>query len=271
MRRASLQRRPPRFRDDRRRGLRLVCGIFILPAANAPDPTRQAAAMGMAPAAAPPPVWIDIVRPIPVFDLTAPELAKAAPLYEGRRNRLGGGRQDILTLGAPNGPAPYMRLQLYRVGAEPAPNMPLYVDLARAAAQADLSIGRSLTPAEMATRFGAFEVVDIILAGKAIAPVPCLGFRGAALGAKFRILGFACGGRARLMSQPMSQPTLACLIDRLDLNEAGDDRDLAAFFAASELKRTPACAGTELGPTATHASWVDRNDAPPPLRGKKLL
>ncbi|MGB8276486.1 MAG: hypothetical protein WCF20_00895 [Methylovirgula sp.] len=119
----------------------------------------------------------------------------------------------------------------------------------------------------MATRFGAFEVVDIILAGKAIAPVPCLGFRGAALGAKFRILGFACGGQGR----PMSRPALACLIDRLDLNEAGDDRDLAAFFAASELKRTPTCAGTELGPTATCASWLGRNDAPPPLRGKKLL
>ncbi len=150
----------PRRLRRRRRGLgtalgavvMLAIGLVIL-AANTPD-ARRGAGVDAAPVVAPPPVWVDIVHPIRLFDLTAPELAKAPMLYAARRNRLGGGRQDILTFGALDGPI-YVRLVLYRVGAEPVPAMPLFVDLARAAAAADLSIGRSLTPAPMPTRFGA--------------------------------------------------------------------------------------------------------------------
>ena len=53
--------------------------------------------------------------------------------------------------------------------------------------------------------------------------------------------------------------------------EKRDDPALADFFAATELKRNPACAGAALGPTVNRASWLDRNDAPPPLQGKKPL
>jgi hypothetical protein len=266
----------PRILRQRHRGFGLLLGamaslivaIVILAMANASDSAPSIAPL---PSTAKPQAWIDIVRPIRLFDLTAPEFAKASLVYTARRNQIGGGRQDILTFGAPNGPS-YLRVQLYRVGSEPSPIVPLYVDFARAAAQADLSITRSLTPAELATRFGALEVADISLSGPASAGddasgVPCLGFRGAALSGAFRILGFACGGAAL----PMSRPALACLLERLDLAEAGDDQALAAFFATSELRRDPACAGTQLRPTASRASWIDRNDAPPPLQGKKHL
>lgn len=246
-------------------GLLLVFGILFLAAANAPNPVRTVGIV--AAPAAPPPVWTDIVHPIQLFGLAAPELAKSAFLYQARHNRIGGGREDILTFGQLDGPGPYVRLLLYRVGAEAVPDEPLYVDLARTAAQADLSIERSLTPAELPTRFGAFEVVDADLAGDAPAAVPCLGFRGAGLSGKFKISGFACGSQAR----PISRPALACLIDRLDLNAAGDDKNLAAFFAVSELKRDPACLGARLAPTTAGASWLDQNDARPPLKRKKLL
>jgi hypothetical protein len=239
----------------------LGLAVALLAAAASPNQIRQTAAIEP-----PPPVWTEINHPLPLFDLTAPELAKSPMAYQARRHILGGGRQDILTYGGLNGPT-YLRLQLYRLGTEPVPATPLYVDLARAAAQADVSISHSLPPTALATRFGTFEVADISLAGRNAAGVPCLGFRGAALGGGFRISGFACGGPALLMSRP----TLACLIDRLDLNAAGDDQALASFFAATELKRNPACAGGELRPIGNHASWLDRNDAPPQLEGKKLL
>lgn len=261
----ALGVRRPRFGIIAGAVLVLGTGILLLAEANAPDPV-QTTAIAAAPVA-PPPVWTDIIHPIQFFGLAAPELAKTTRFYEARRNRIGGGREDILSFGQLNGPTPYVRLLLYRVGAEKAPDTALYVDLARTAAQADLSIGRSLTPAELPTRFGTFEAVDVDLAGDNAAAVPCLGFRGAALAGKFRILGFACGGKA----QPISRPALACLIDRLDLNEAGDDKALAAFFADSELKRDPACLGTRLAPTTARASWLDQDDARPPLKRKKRL
>jgi len=239
----------------------LALGILILAAANTPDTTRHATPA----AAAPAPSWVDIVRPIHIFDLTAPELAKSPLHYAARRAAVGGGRQDILTFGTP-ADSPYLRLSLYRVGSEAAADAPLYVDLVRNAAEADLAIIRSRAPDQLATRFGPLEVSDITLAGTTGATSSCLGFRGQALSGKFRILGFACGGVGLL-----SRPALACLIERLDLEEAGDDNDLAGFFAASELQRDPACLGNALRPTGAHASWLERNDAPPPLAGKKLL
>lgn len=239
----------------------LALGILILAAANAPDVNHRPASA----AAVAAPAWVDIVRPIHIFDLTAPELAKSPLHYVARRAEVGGGRQDILSFGT-QANSPYLRLLLYRVGSESAPAPPLYVDLVRNAADADLAIVRSRPPEQLATRFGPFEVADITLATKTGQTSPCLGFRGLPLAGKFRILGFACGGM-----QLLSRPALACLIERLDLDEAGDDHDLASFFAGSELKRDPACLSNALRPTGAHASWLDRNDAPPPLEGKKLL
>lgn len=244
----------------------LGVAITILAAVNGPDASHKQSAAAVPPA--PPPRWIDVLHPIRLFDLAAPELGKLPLSYEARRNRLGGGRQDTLTFGAvPGGETPYIRLRLYRLGLEGAPAVPLYVDLVRFAAEAGLSIDRSAADAVMPTRFGAFEVADVSLSNATGAAASCLGFSGQALAGKFRFLGLACGSRAA----PMSRQALACLLDRLDLNEAGDDHALAAFFAASELRRNPACSGTILTPTATHASWLRRHDAPPPLRAKKPL
>lgn len=244
-------------------------GIVLLAAANVAPAARRLAAFEQAPPP-PPPAWVDIVKPLPLFDLLAPELAKSPLVYTARRLTQGGGRQDSLTFGTLASPA-YLRLTLYRVGAETAPVLPLGAALNTAATQAGLSLVAIGLPSEMATRFGPMQIAELRLAD-ADAPgsatgVPCLGFRGLALSGGFRMSGFACGSE----SLPMARPTLACLIDRLDLNAAGDDQALSGFFAATELNRNPACAGTDLRPTAAHANWLDRNDAPPPLQGKKLL
>jgi hypothetical protein len=218
-------------------------------------------------AAAPPPLaWIDIERPIELFGLNAPDLPRSTLVYEARRHRKGGGRQDILTFGKLNGDqAPFVRLMLYRVGSEQAPQAPLFVELARLAAGAGLSITRSLAPEDLATRFGDFETADIDLAAGAGAGTPCLGFRGAGLDRSFRISGVACG----IPMKPLSRPALACLLDRLDLNSAASDGALADFFAATELRRDPICAGTGLAPMVSQTNWIDQADAPPPLRLRK--
>ncbi|HLH11405.1 MAG TPA: hypothetical protein VKV77_05935 [Methylovirgula sp.] len=214
-------------------------------------------------ATAEPAAWTEIPHPLAAFDLAAPELANSPLFYEARRNRTGG-RQDILTFGAFGGEVPFVRLTLYRAGTEPEPRDSLFVDLARSAATAGLAVTRSLAPSELSTRFGPFEVSDIDLAA-ADTSTPCLGFLGAGLGGRFRISGFACGAPRA----PWSRPALACLIDRLDLDSASDDAELADFFAASELRRNRTCPGTGLVPTPSQITWIDQNDAPPPLRLRK--
>jgi hypothetical protein len=214
------------------------------------------------PPAPPRPAWIEVQQPIEFFNLNAPGFLSAALTYEARRHRTGGGRQDILTFGKLDGEEPYIRLELYRVGHEATPQATFFVELARIAAAADLSIARSLMPEDLATRFGDFETADVDLAPGTGSATPCLGFRAAALEGSFRIGGFACGTPAR----PLSRPALVCLLDRLDLNSAGDDPALAGFFAATELHRDPLCAGTGLAPTLLKADWIDQDDAPPPLR-----
>lgn len=238
----------------------ILASVVILAGRKPPSLVQNAVA------AAPPPAWVDIRQPIELFGLNAPDLPRATLTYEARRHRKGGGRQDILTFGKLNGDqAPFVRLMLYRVGGEEAPQAPLFVELARLAAGAGLSITRSLAPEDLATRFGDFETADIDLAAGAGAATPCLGFRGAGLDSSFRVSGVACG----IPAKPLSRPALACLLDRLDLNSAAADSALADFFAATELRRDPICAGTGLAPMVSQANWIDQNDAPPPLRLRK--
>lgn len=227
--------------------------VVLARTAPLPLPTKTAAP------AAPFPAWIDIPHPMELFSLSAPGLSSSNLLYQARRHQTGGGRQDTLTFGTFTGGGPFLRLTLYRVGAEPVPQEPFFLEIARIAATANLAVTRSLASTELATRFGLFEAADIDLAVGKGAPMPCLGFRGAGLGGGFRISGFACGTPER----PLSRPALACLLDRLDLSSAGDDASLAEFFAATELRRDPMCAGTGLGPTPIRANWIDQEDAPP--------
>jgi hypothetical protein len=211
------------------------------------------------------PQWIDIVKPIEIFSLDAPDLAKDTKFYLARRNRDGGGRQDTLGFGQLKAQDPFLRLMIYRVGSEAPLRVSFYVDLARRAAAAELSVTHSLQPQESMTRFGRFEVADLDLIEKDGSATPCLGFRSANGEAPLQMIGFACGTEAK----PLSRPGLVCLIERLDLNSAGEDQVLGRFFAEAELKRTPTCAGTALGPTPVHANWLDQADARPPLKPRK--
>jgi hypothetical protein len=45
---------------------------------------------------------------------------------------------------------------------------------------------------------------------------------------------------------------------------------LTDYFSETELHRDPSCAGTPLGPNRVSADWIDEDDAPPPLRLRKM-
>ena len=208
----------------------LVVALFeagaAAPAPSAPAPTL-------------PRQWVDIVRPSPFFALDSPEFGKEPSLYEARRHARGGGRRDILTFGRFDGGAtPYLHLSLYRIGSETASSATFFVELARRAAEAALAVTRSDQPAPLATRFGDFEVADVVLA-RGPAQAACLGFRFHAEKPGFRVAGFACGGAGK----PLARTVLACALDRLDLVSAGADRDLGQFFATARLERDRSCGG----------------------------
>lgn len=234
----------------------LICGwgLALLAEADAPLPQAQSEHAGVAATA---PAWTEINRPFPLYSLEAPEVSKLSSAYEARRHLTGGGRQDILTFGTPRPDSAYFRLAVYRVGEEDAPKAPLFVELARRAADAGLAITKSALPALLRTRFGDAEAAEVTLTAADGANLPCTGLRLDAKTLNWRMTGFACGG-----SKPLPRRALQCILDRLDLNTAGEDRALAAFFAETELRRDPACAGTRMTPAAMQTRLLDDGPAP---------
>ena len=225
----------------------LVSALHHLPAAQppAPHPARGAA-------------WQEIVKPVQIYNLEAPEFAGAPLVYTARRHTAGGGREDVLALGTLDSGKPAIRLRTFRRGEEATSKVPLFAALAHEAAQVGLAIGRSGLPDLMATRFGRFEVVDISLVRQDAATAPCDGFRLLLDKPALAITGLACGRHAT----PMSHAEVGCLVERLDVAAARDDRELIDFFAESELRRNAACAGMRLGPDGLHAPWLDDKPAP---------
>lgn len=180
--------------------------------------------------------WIDIARPFQFFALPAPELARLPRAYEARRHRTGGGREDVLTFGAFDPTTAYVRLTVHRLGGEPGAPNSFFVDLARRGAEAGLAVTRSSAPSVMSSRFGPVEAGEMVLSSARADNVGCLAFRFAIGDGAAQASGFACGGE-----RSMERASLACLIDRLDLMAASEDALLRKAFAASELRRDPAC------------------------------
>jgi len=172
--------------------------------------------------------WITIGKPFPAFNLSIPEAADAPTHYAIRRNVEGGGRQDILSLGEPDGAGPYLEVQIYRPGSE----------LSRFAT-ADVVIRDSadvLGPAKMQgqaplmTKFGPMAV--FAFNSSRGAPRHCLGFVRQYDDPRLQISGRFCRG-----GEFVEHSTLACALDRLTLLSAGSFPKVAALFAHAELKR----------------------------------
>lgn len=206
--------------------------------------------------------WIAISRPIAIFNLEAPELGREPPTIEARRSQDGGQREDLLSFGAFAGAAPHLSLRLKTgdgIAARPAS---FTVALVHAAALRSLAVERGGTPAAIETRFGPLETADIVL-GNGSESRACLAFRTVGTDAPFAMSGWWCAG-----AKPSDRKQLTCLIDRLDLANAGAEPELRAAFARSELRRQPGCATPRLSATGRKVSWLDADGTMPALRMK---
>ncbi|MDB5571591.1 MAG: hypothetical protein JWN93_2774, partial [Hyphomicrobiales bacterium] len=215
-------------------------------------PTAPGAGAPLEPTSA----WSDVSRPFELYMIASPDLADPTS-YAAQRHK-GGGRRDTMTFGEAAGEGPHSRMTLYRVGAEQAPVPSFWVEMARRAADGGLSVERTALPDHLKTRFGNFETADVVVSGGGAARA-CMGFRLAVPDPDFRVSGFACGPRER----PIDRRALSCLIDRLDLVSAGDDKALSLFFARSEADRQPECFGAR---GARTSNWLAPQAGAPALR-----
>ena len=236
--------------------LSLLAGIVWL------DYEAEKAADFVNSSAAAKPQWAEINRPLALFSLAAPELERRARTYEARRHSPGGGRRDMIIYGAPGEAEPLIGVEIYRIGAEPAPARGFFVDMALAAGHSGLGVSRSDQPAPLTTRFGAFEAADLTLSGGGT-DLTCLGFRLAPEEIALRIEGYACGAPGA----PIDRIALGCLLDRIDLLSAGDDIELRAFFVEAERRRGAGCGPVAQARNGARTSWLEPGASAPPLRG----
>jgi hypothetical protein len=197
--------------------------------------------------AAPPADWSAILRPLPLFALSAPEL-RGLPLAHAARRHREGGREDVLAFGAFSGDGLHLRLAIRAGDPEPVPGS-FFVDLVRQAAGAGYAVTRSGAPDTLPTKFGRAEAADVAI--EEAVERACIAFRSEHPEADLRLGGWVCGTSER----PADRQLLACLLDRLTLRPGNDQAVLKAFFAAAEERRLPGC--------MARTSWLEA----PVLRG----
>jgi hypothetical protein len=205
-----------------------VCAALLV-AAGFLAPPPQAVPESTAPASVASPVaWFEITGPAPVYALAAPQLLHEKFTYQARRHASGGGREDSLTFGDFAGGRIFLRLAVYRHGAEKtAEDAPLFVEMARRAAPLGLSVVHASFEPDQPTRFGALEMATLTLSAGESKRENCRGFRLVQRTQGVTIAGLACAAAA----ETLTAADLACLVNRLDLSSPGDDRALRAFFA----------------------------------------
>jgi hypothetical protein len=175
--------------------------------------------------------WIEIEKPFPAFALSIPEAADVPSQYAIRRHGEGGGRKDILSLGVPDGRAPYLQVEIYRPGVEQARFADPLTEITTSAA----ALGPADVIAESDTlpsKFGALRIVDFVTS-KGV-PRKCLGFVRVYDDPRLQLSGWFCQGGSDFIERSM----LACALDRLTLLAAGSEPKVGALFAQAELSRS---------------------------------
>ncbi|HEV7256569.1 MAG TPA: hypothetical protein VGN82_02195 [Bosea sp. (in: a-proteobacteria)] len=207
--------------------------------------------------------WIPITKPIPMFGLESPELERASATLEARRSQDGSQREDVLGFGSFAEPKAHLLLRLSVEHDRTELSQPFVVALVREAAMRAMSVQRSGLANAIQTRFGPVETADATLSDGDLSR-SCIAFRMDAGAMPLSMSGWWCGGEGK----PADRQQLVCLIDRIDLLNAGDDRALRSAFARTELNRQPACAPSRLAASGRKASWLDADGATPALRTK---
>jgi hypothetical protein len=210
--------------------------------------------------------WVMIGRPIALFGLESPELDKRST-YEARRSQDSQRREDVLSFGEFADSKSFLSLK-FQVNRDAQVQkalaglaQPFVITLVRESAARGLSVGRSGAATMIETKFGTVETADIGLSDGA-AGRACIAFRHLDASAHLSFSGWWCGSEAR----PADRAQLICLIDRIDLLSAGDDPELRASFARTELNRRQGCSVPRLAATGRKGSWLDADGKAPALR-----
>jgi hypothetical protein len=232
----------------------LALALILLVAGPAP----KAEATAAPPRAAPEAPLRAVPRPLEVFALDSRALARFERRYEAFA-REGGEREDHLVW-LDRGERRDVEALFVVRRDPPAARVGLHVETARLAARRGVSVVRSGAPARMDTKFGPFEVADVVLSG-ADGGRACLAFRSAlAEAAPIAFLGWRCA-RA---DEDAGRPALRCLIDRATVLAAGEEVFMRGVFARAELRR--ADCPRERPAAHRKARWYEADSALPALR-----
>ena len=209
------------------------------------------------------PAWIEIARPHGAFALEAAILDGLDRHYAVRRHRTGGGRKDILTFGRPEAPGAYMRLSLYRPGAEGLAKPDPLQAAAELAADSGINADLQVTSGKLQTKFGDLPAVNMRVHVRD-GWRNCLAVSGAWTDPRLGIVAWWCSPGPEMVALG----EFACLLDRTALMSAGGDDQLAAFFARAELRRNYCDSRSSfITPTPRMVTdWIDASRTPG-LRG----
>lgn len=205
--------------------------------------------------------WVRIARPVAMFGLASPELDRQTLAYDAQRNQIGSRRRDDLSFGTFGDARPHLHLRLLVEHDADQLSRPFVIALVREAAERGMSVERSGLATAIATRFGPVETADASFSDGE-ANRPCIAFRKSPGEIPLGLSGWWCGTPNR----PADRQQLICLIDRIDLLSAGDDRALRSAFARTELSRQPACAPPRLAASGRKTSWLDADGHAPALK-----
>ncbi len=221
-----------------------ILGIHLwdqLPVGESNDPPAKAG-------------WSLAERSHPAFAVSQFDLAEKTERYEIFRHPLGG-RKDVISWaagGAKQAGKPVAELEIYRPGNEFGQSGQTIDNLAARMEPRDAH--EPETAGVIDSKFG--SVTLFRHPGDAGS---CLGFRKFLDDPGLQISGWSCQGDAL----PAQRAAIGCMLSRLILLTAGNDPQLAEFFARAELRRTN-CATTSR--SAPSADWVT-SAGNPLLRG----
>lgn len=206
------------------------------------------------------PDWAPIARAQPSFALPAAEGDVQGWRFTAQRDRRSDMREERFLLGEFAADAPFVDIAIVRQAAA-REEASLLVETARRSASAGRAVLRGGQPAPLHSKFGLVETADLVLRSGERERA-CLAFRHFAAAPALRMEGLICGAGAR----PADRRQLACLLDRIGLVSAGEDRELRAYFSRAELARQPGCTPSKLEAAGRRVSWLDPEASAPRLR-----
>jgi hypothetical protein len=222
------------------------------PAVSSVEPTRIAR-----------PAWNEVARAHGAFALETPALEQLELSYVVRRHRQGGGRKDVMTWGSVSDPGLYVRVSLYRAGAEGMPPAEPIEAVAAVAAESGINAELTGPVGELETKFGPLSMVDMQV-WAADGWRACLAVTGSWNEPKLGLVAWWCNPRWDLVQRRQ----VVCLLDRLMLMSSGGDPHIVSFFARAERNRDACYVSPVLGTTPKRPDdWVFAK-AEPKLRGR---